>query len=142
LHPKIKEPVGQRLALQALAKVYGRNIVASGPVYKSMSIHGKQIRLTFDLNGGQLLKTPDNTPLHNFVIAGADRKFYPAKAVIDGDTVLVSCDQVTHPVAVRYAWSNVVPDCDFYSSNPFNLTLLPAGTFRTDDWQIGPAAAN
>ena len=139
LHPKIKEPVGQRLALQALAKAYGQKVVASGPVYKSMKIEGKQIRLMFDLDGGQLVKTPDNTPLHNFVIAGEDRRFYPAKAAIDGDTVLVWSDQVTHPVAVRYAWSNTVPNCDFYSANAFNLTLLPAGTFRTDDWPIVPA---
>ncbi len=139
LHPKMKEPVGDRLALQALAKAYGQKIVASGPVYKSMKIEGQRIRLRFDLDGGQLVKPPDNAPLYNFVVAGANRKFYPAKAAIDGDTVLVWSDQVPHPVAARYAWSNIVPACDFYSASAFNSTPLPAGTFRTDDWPIGPA---
>ena len=108
--------------------------MASGPVYKSMKIEGKQIRLRFDLDGGRLVKATDSAPLHNFTIAGADRKFYPAKAAIDGETVLVWSDQVPNPVAVRYAWASTAPDCDFFSSNAFNLTRLPAGTFRTDDW--------
>ena len=97
LHPKIKQPVGERLAMQALAKVYDRKIVCGGPVYKSMKIEKGRIRLSFDLGGGRLIRGIDNSPMHNFTIAGVDRKFVPAKAAVDGDTVVVWADEVATP---------------------------------------------
>jgi sialate O-acetylesterase len=70
--------------------------------------------------------------LKGFTIAAADKKFYPAHAVISGSKVVVNAGDVTNPVAVRYAWANN-PDCNLY-----NGANLPASPFRTDDWPTTP----
>ncbi|HEX4086017.1 MAG TPA: sialate O-acetylesterase [Chthoniobacteraceae bacterium] len=128
IHFKNKKEAGRRLALAALAGVYGRNIEYSGPVYDSMTIEGNKVRLKFThLDGGLIAK--GGGPLKTFSIAGADKKFVWADAVIDGDTVLVSSSQVPNPVAVRYAWAD-----NPVGFNLYNKAGLPAPTFRTDDW--------
>jgi len=127
IHPKNKQDVGKRLALWALAKSYGKELVYSGPIYKSMKIEGEKIILHFAQVGGGLVAGPDE-PLKGFAIAGADRKFVWADAKIDGDSVVVSSDEVSTPVAVRYAWADN-PVCNLY-----NEEGLPASPFRTDDW--------
>jgi len=128
IHPKNKQEVGRRLALIALAKTYGQKINYSGPVYQSNKIEGKQIILTFG-NSQNGLKTADGKALTGFAIAGADKKFYWAKASIKGNQIIVSSDQVANPVAVRYAWGNN-PLCNLVSNDG-----LPASPFRTDTWQ-------
>jgi len=128
IHPKNKQEVGRRLALIALAKTYGQKINYSGPVYQSNKVEGKQIRLTFG-NTENGLKAADGATLTGFAIAGADKKFYWAKASIQGNQVIVSSDQVANPVAVRYAWGNN-PVCNLVSKDG-----LPASPFRTDTWQ-------
>lgn len=126
IHPKDKQSVGYRLAQAALAHDYGRNIEYSGPMYKSMKVEGGAIRLSFDhIGGGFVAKGGE---LVGFAIAGADKKFVWAKARIDGDTVVVSSEQVAQPAAVRYAWADN-PKCNLY-----NKEGLPASPFRTDDW--------
>lgn len=126
IHPRDKQTVGYRLAQVALARDYGKRIEYSGPMYKSMKVEGGAIRLSFDhLGGGLVAKGGD---LVGFAIAGADKKFVWAKAWIDGNTVVVSSDQVTQPAAVRYAWADN-PQCNLY-----NKEGLPASPFRTDDW--------
>ena len=126
VHPKNKQDVGDRLARIALANVYGRQMEFSGPVYASMKIEGNAIRVQFShLGGGLVVK--GGGPLKWFVIAGADLKFVPADATIDGGTVVVSSPEVTAPVAVRYAWVNFPAGC-----NLFNAAGLPAPQFRTD----------
>jgi sialate O-acetylesterase len=127
VHPKNKREIGRRLALVALANVYGRHIDFSGPVYDSMSVEGSAIRLKFKFADG--LKSLDGGPLKTFVIAGADRKFVPAEAKIDGVTLMISNPQVAAPVAVRYAFINNPEGCNFS-----NASGLPAMPFRTDDW--------
>jgi len=127
IHPRNKQEVGRRLALTALAKVYGKNIEYSGPMYRGMSIEGGAIRLRFDHVDGGLLAMGGG-PLKGFTIAGEDRKFVPAEAVIEGETVVVRSPEVAHPVAVRYAWA-INPTCNLY-----NKAGLPASPFRTDDW--------
>ncbi len=127
IHPKNKQDVGKRLALWALAKSYGKELVYSGPIYKSMKIEGDRAILYFDHVGGGFVAGPDE-PLKGFAIAGADRKFVWADAKIDGDSVVVSSDEVPAPVAVRYAWADN-PVCNLY-----NEEGLPASPFRTDDW--------
>jgi sialate O-acetylesterase len=127
IHPKDKQDVGKRLALWALATTYGEKIVYSGPLYKSMEVKGNQIILHFDDIGSGLMAR-DDEPLKGFAIAGSDRKFVWADAKIEGDTVVVSSDQVPEPVAVRYAWANN-PVCNLY-----NKEGLPASPFRTDQW--------
>ncbi|TBO41282.1 sialate O-acetylesterase [Pedobacter kyonggii] len=128
IHPKNKQEVGRRLALIALAKTYGQKINYSGPVYLSNKVEGKQIRLTFG-NTENGLKAADGAALTGFAIAGADKKFYWAKASIQENQIIVSSDQVANPVAVRYAWGNN-PVCNLVSNDG-----LPASPFRTDTWQ-------
>jgi sialate O-acetylesterase len=128
IHPKNKREVGRRLALSALANTHGRDIAWSGPWYRSMEITGKGIRLTFDHTNGGLMAR--GGPLTGFTIAGEDKKFVTASAVMDGETVLVSSPDVNKPVAVRYAWS-ANPSCNLH-----NKAGLPAVPFRTDDWPL------
>ena len=134
IHPRNKQDVGRRLALSALANTFGRtDIVYSGPLYDHMTVEGGTIRLHFTHAGG-LNCVGDK--LAGFAIAGADRKFVWADAVIDGDTVVVSSPAVSQPVAVRYGWDNN-PPCNLY-----NVANLPASPFRTDTWRAGvPAMA-
>jgi sialate O-acetylesterase len=126
IHPTNKKPVGERLALIALAKEYGKTVTCSGPVYRQMQREGSAIRLSFDHTDGGLAVHGEK--LAEFSIAGADRKWHWADAKIDGNQIIVSSPEVTDPVAVRYAWQ----------SNPaatlFNGAGLPAVPFRTDNW--------
>ena len=126
LHPKNKQPVGDRLARLALKMAYGKQIACSGPTLEKMSTQGNTVRLQFQhAEGGLVAK--DNA--QGFAIAGADKKFVWGDARIEGDCVLVSSAQVLEPVAVRYGWGN----------NPlvslYNQAGLPASPFRTDDWK-------
>lgn len=127
IHPKNKQDVGLRLALWALAKTYGQDLVYSGPLYKSMAVEGEKIRVQFAETGGGL--EARGGPLKQFAIAGEDKKFVWAEAVIDGAAVVVSSPQVPKPVAVRYAWANNPVGC-----NLANKEGLPAAPFRTDTW--------
>jgi len=127
IHPKNKQDVGKRLALWALAKTYGKKLVYSGPIYKSMRIEGHNIILRFDHVGGGLVAM-GGEPLKGFAITGADRKFVWADARIDGQTVVVTSNKIPEPVAVRYGWADN-PVCNLY-----NKEGLPATPFRTDDW--------
>jgi sialate O-acetylesterase len=127
IHPKDKQDVGKRLALWALAKNYGKQIVFSGPLYKSMDVEGSTIRLKFDSVGGGLAAR-DGKPLSCFTVAGEDKKFVDATAKIDGDSIVVASNEVAKPVAVRFAWNQIaVP-------NFSNIEGLPASAFRTDRW--------
>ena len=125
VHPKDKQDVGDRLSRIALANVYGKAIEYSGPVYESMAVEGGAIRIKFSHLGGGLVAKDGE--LKTFVIAGADGKFVPAVAKIDGDTVVVSSPDVAQPANVRYAWMNWAEGC-----NLCNAAGLPAGPFRTD----------
>jgi sialate O-acetylesterase len=128
IHPKDKKSVGERLALSALAGAYGEDVVGSGPWYRAMRVTPEGIRLQFDHVGGGLTTRGDR--LTGFALAGADRRFVWADAVIDGDEVVVSSPNVPSPVAVRYAW-DANPTCNLY-----NAAGLPAVPFRTDDWPL------
>jgi sialate O-acetylesterase len=127
IHPKNKQAVGQRLAQWALAKTYGKTVVACGPLYRSMQPAGNKITLAFDYVG-EGLAVREGGKLKGFAIAGEDRKFVWAEAQVVGQTVVVSSPDVAAPMAVRYAWANN-PDC-----NLINQAGLPASPFRTDDW--------
>jgi len=126
VHPKDKQDVGDRLSRIALAQAYGKQIEYSGPVYDSVSVEGNTIRLKFTHLGGGLI-AKGGGDLKTFTIAGADGKFVPAAAKIDGDTVVVSSPDVAAPANVRYAWMNWAEGC-----NLFNAAGLPAAPFRTD----------
>jgi sialate O-acetylesterase len=131
IHPKDKQTVGNRLAINALNKVYQQNVEFSGPVLKEMKVAGQKMMLTFE-NCGTGLKAKDKYGyLKGFTVAGDDKKFYWAAAEITGEnTVEVSCQQVKKPAAVRYAWANNPDDANLYNSDN-----LPASPFRTDSWK-------
>ena len=127
IHPPNKQEVGRRLSLWALSNSYGMpGIVYSGPLYKSMKADGDKAVITFDHAAG--LKSRDGKELSWWSIAGADKKFVPAKATISGETVVVSAEGVTQPVAVRFGWHQLA------EPNLNNGADLPASPFRTDDW--------
>jgi sialate O-acetylesterase len=128
IHPHDKQAVGKRLAQWALAKTYGKDVLACGPLYKSMHVEGGTIVLEFDYAEGGLAAR-DGDKLKGFAIAGPDKIFVWADARIVGNTVVVSSPKVSAPAAVRYAWANN-PDC-----NLINKAGLPASPFRTDDWK-------
>jgi sialate O-acetylesterase len=129
IHPRNKIPVGQRLANWALNKTYGKkDIIFSGPLYKSMKVEGNKIRISFDYAESGL--EAKGKELTTFEIAGADQKFVPATAKISGKTVVVQAKSVKNPVAVRFGWSNMA------EPNLFNKAGLPASSFRTDDWPV------
>ena len=139
IHPRDKLDVGLRLVLAAKHTAYGQDLVYSGPIYDAMTMEGNKIRLSFKQTGSGLQMsalpwTPTGVPapapaeLTGFAISGADQNWVWGKAQIDGNTVIVSSDQVAAPVAVRYGWANN-PSCNLY-----NKEGLPASPFRTDDW--------
>lgn len=126
IHPKDKQDVGYRLALNALDKTYGRHLEFSGPMKKSASFAAQSARIEFDHTKGGLVAK--GGPLVGFAICGSDHKFVWADAKIVGNTVVVTSSKIDKAVAVRYAWSSN-PPC-----NLFNGEGLPAVPFRTDDW--------
>ncbi len=131
IHPQNKVDVGNRLALWALAKTYGKkDLVYSGPLYKSMKVDEGKIRLSFAHVGGGL-KSRDGKALAQFEIAGDDGKFVAAEAVIDGKEVVVSAKSVEKPTQARFGWSNVA------NPNLSNKEGLPASPFRTKGWKGG-----
>lgn len=130
IHPRNKQAIGKRLAQRALSDVYGKDIVPGGPMYTAMRMDGNKIILSFEDVGSGLVEQ-DGTPLKTFAIAGEDRQFIQAQAVIVDDTVIVSAEEVSNPVAVRYAWADNPVGC-----NLFNVEGFPASPFRTDDWPL------
>jgi sialate O-acetylesterase len=126
IHPGNKKPVGERLALAAMKVAYGENdIVYSGPIYQSSKIDGNKIVITFS-NAGSGLVSIDGEELSHFAIAGADKKFVWAKAIIENNTVVVWNENIPDPAFVRYAWADN-PD----GANLYNKEGLPASPFRT-----------
>lgn len=130
IHPLNKMDVGKRLALAAQKVAYGdKNVVSSGPTFKSMKIIKNQCIITFD-NIGSGLKIKSDGNLNQFTIAGADHKFLKANIRIENNKIFIWNDALNQPVAVRYAWANN-PEGD----NLYNYEGLPASSFRTDDWK-------
>ncbi len=123
IHPKNKKEAGRRLALVALAKVYGKRLDYSSPVFQSMSVEGSTIRVRFSHSAGGLVAKGGK--LQQFAIAGSDGKFVWADARIERGTVVVSSSGIPHPVAVRYGWAHN-PE----GANLYNKAGLPASPFR------------
>ncbi len=130
IHPKRKKPVADRLVRLALAKTYGKEGISfSGPIYKSMTSSGKKVKLDFE-HVGEGLASRDGEPLTHFQIAGSDKKFVPAQAEIEGESVIVWSDEISRPKAVRFGWGNAD------EPNFMNKEGLPASSFRTDEWSF------
>lgn len=125
IHPLDKKTIGERLALQARKLAYyEKDLVASGPMLKSVQAQGDKLVLTFTSTGNGLT-TADNKPLRYFAVAGKDNKFVWANAEIKGDKVIVWSDKVADPVTVRYAWADN-PE----GANLYNKEGLPASPFE------------
>ncbi|MEN6356486.1 MAG: sialate O-acetylesterase [Armatimonadota bacterium] len=125
IHPIWKEPVGNRLAAAALARVYKKNVPYQGPSFKSMETFGDRAVLSFDNATGGLQAR--GGVLMGWTIAGEDHKFVNARARIVGDKVVVSSPDVAHPAVVRYGWA------DAPIVNLFNKAGFPASPFSTSD---------
>lgn len=130
IHPKNKQDVGHRLALNALKQVYGQDIVHSGPVFESMQLGGNKFTVSLKNANGGLRSSDKYGYVKGFEVAGEDRKFFWAQARIEGSKIVVWSDQVSNPVALRYGWSD-----DNIEANLFNGEGLPATPFRTDTWK-------
>lgn len=126
IHPKRKKEVGERLAANALHKVYGFiNEPFAGPIYSSSVIEGNAIKINYTHTGKLLMQKGET--LAGFTIAGKDKHFVPAIAVINKNNVIVSSPSVAAPMYVRYAWANAPLNANLYNSDG-----LPAAPFRTD----------
>ncbi len=130
IHPTNKQDVGKRLAAIALNNLYKKEMICSGPTYKSMEVKGNEIILLFN-NIGSGLATPDkNGFINGFEIAGTDSVFYFANAFIKGDNIILSSEKVATPMAVHFGWMGDATQC-----NLFNKEGFPVVPFRTDDWK-------
>lgn len=130
IHPRNKQEVGRRLALAARRVAYGEELVFSGPTYRSHELRDGRVVIAFDhVAGGLAARDRSDGKILEFAIAGADRHFLRAEAVIEGDRVVVWHEKVPQPAAVRYAWADNPAD-----ANLVNAGGLPASPFRTDDW--------
>ena len=144
IHPQRKREVGERAARWALAQVYGARVPHTGPTYRSMKIVGERIRISFDVDPTVAKNAPwfQTCPItragayRGFVIAGEDRRFYPAsvRRLDRARQLEVWSEFVKQPVAVRYAWA------EFPDANVIGVDYLPMPGFRTDDWPLPPDA--
>ena len=130
IHPRNKQEVGRRLALAARHVAYGESLVFSGPVFQKAQFTGNRVRIDFEPQASALSVRGGGNVVSGFEVAGDDRRFHPATAVIEHGAVVVSSDAVPNPRAVRYAWSD-----NPVQANLVNSDGLPASPFRTDDWK-------
>ncbi|MDD4921265.1 MAG: sialate O-acetylesterase [Bacteroidales bacterium] len=130
IHPPRKKLISERLAYLALGKTYGiKGFPCTSPDLKSYEVKGSVVELTFEMPGNMGLTSFDKE-IKGFVVAGSNKRFYPAAATISGNKVLVVSPNVTNPVAVRYAFEDVA------TAELFSLDGLPVSSFRTDTWEV------
>jgi sialate O-acetylesterase len=130
IHPTNKQDVGKRLAAIALNNLYDKKMLCAGPSYRSMQVNGSEIAVSFNDTGSGLFVPDKYGYIKGFEIAGADSVFYFARAFIKDNAVILSCNNVSKPVAVRFAWMGDATEC-----NLFNREGFPAVPFRTDEWK-------
>ncbi len=138
LHPTNKQPIGERLALLAAARVYGHKIEAAAPAFGKMTVEGNTVRLPFSPEGSGVRAVPSElpdlpatiprSPVLGFALAGDDHQWHWAEAKLEGDAVVLSAANVAHPVAVRYNWTNDP------IGNLLSKSGLPVAPYRSDDW--------
>ena len=123
VHYREKKPVGERLALQALEKHYGHNVIADGPLPQGLAYYGRFLEVDFGARTS--LRTSDGGPVTGFEIQdAADGLYHPVEAEIDGNCVFLDCSAIERPMSVRYAWQ------PYTRANLVNAAGLPASTFR------------
>jgi len=130
IHPKNKQEVGRRLALNALKVAYEKEIVISGPTFDGMNVKGSEVTVKFNNTGSELKVRNKYGYVNGFSLAGADGKFFWAEGtLLNNNTIVLHSREVLVPVAVRYGWADNPDDLNLYNSEG-----LPANTFRTDNW--------
>jgi sialate O-acetylesterase len=129
IHPRNKQDVGLRLALNARKIAYGEEIVFAGPIFKSVEFTNGKAIVAFNQTGSGLMVKDRYGYVKGFTLAGKDKQFQWAQARITGkDQIEVVCDKISDPVAIRFGWANNPDDINLY-----NLEGLPAVPFRSDD---------
>ena len=129
IHPCKKQEVGYRLAYLALVNDYGvKGINPVSPTYESVKFENGNAIVTLNVDGMGL--SPMGQDLTGFEVAGKDKVFFPATGRVSGKNVIVSCPEVTEPVAVRYCFRN------WGVGTLFNCYGIPVGPFRTDNWDL------
>ncbi len=128
IHPRNKKPVGRRLALQALNKTYGKDVVCGGPQFARLRLQGETLCVRFTRTGSGLVTSDGKAP-DWFEIAGLNGLFVPAQARIDGTSVMLSHADIKKPFAVRYAWSKMAePNLrskEGFPVSPFRVGEIP-----------------
>ncbi|MEG2598702.1 MAG: sialate O-acetylesterase [Muribaculaceae bacterium] len=128
IHPKDKQEIGRRLGQLALSKTYGKDAVSVAPQFSNYQIKGDKIIITFNSNNGKLKIGNNATQARGFIIAGSDKVFHKAQAIIEGDKIILSSPNVEMPMAARYGWADN-PECNIYGEEN-----IPVAPFRTDNW--------
>jgi sialate O-acetylesterase len=131
IHPKDKEPVGERLALPARALLYGESgLVYSGPIRQlNPTKAGNTVTIRFTHTEGGLMTDNSPSPPGPFLIAGGNGVYYPTTAQIVGNTVEVSIPSGMVPKSVRYCWGSY-PDCNLFNGGVNGNGRLPASPFQ------------
>lgn len=124
VHPKNKQPIGERLAQWALADTYGRKVLPSGPLFRSATFNGKVATVAFDYAQG--MHSADGKTLRGFELSDGNGIFYPATAEVVGEELKVTSEEVSTPKMVRYGFSPVT------DGNLVNEANLPASTFTSE----------
>ena len=126
VHPRDKKPVGERLALIAAKQVYGKSVVAFGPVVKSVSRDEDRLIVKFESADG--LRTRDGKPPTGFEICDGKGEWYVANARIVDGLLVLNCGASKKNAAVRYGWMSF-PEPRL---NLINVAGLPAAPFSRD----------
>ena len=124
VHPKNKQPIGERLAQWALGDTYGKKVLPSGPLFRSVTFNGKAATVAFDYAQG--MHSADGKTLRGFELSDGNGIFCPATAEVVGEEVKVTSEEVSNPKAVRYGFSPVT------DGNLVNEANLPASTFTSE----------
>lgn len=132
IHPTNKKAVGMRLASIAFMNLYNQNLIcSSGPTFKSFVNKDGRMILTFENMGSGLFTKDKYGYIRGFEVAGEDKVFYYAKAEIIDNNVVLTCNKVNNPVAVRFGWIGDASECNLYNKEGF-----PAVPFRSDNWRL------
>lgn len=132
IHPTNKKAVGMRLASIAFMNLYNQNLIcSSGPTFKSFVNKDGRMILTFENTGSGLFTKDKYGYIRGFEVAGEDKVFYYAKAEIIDNNIVLTCNKVNNPIAVRFGWIGDASECNLYNKEGF-----PAVPFRSDNWRL------
>ncbi len=115
IHPTNKQEVGKRLATIAFNNVYDKKMICGGPTFASFENKEGKAIITFDSIGSGLKTTNNDEFIYGFEVAADDHVFYTANAFIKEDKVIVTCDKVANPFAIRFGWIGDASNCNLFN---------------------------